>query len=164
MFLSFKLRRSSHEMKRLCIIPCGAKKIWDVDPSKGATKARYVYRSPFHTACQKYATAFFSDWVILSAKHGFLFPDDLVLANYDVAFGTKKDDIITSETLRHQLKEKGLMDYQEIIVLGGKKYRKVISEVFDESYHFTYPLSGCKGIGYMLQRLNKAVESKEEIK
>ncbi|OKL35440.1 DUF6884 domain-containing protein [Domibacillus mangrovi] len=151
-------------MKRLCIIPCGAKKIWDVDPLKGATKACYVYRSPFHIACQKYATVFFSDWVILSAKHGFLFPDDLVLANYDVAFGTKKDDIITAEALRHQLKEKEIKDYQEIIVLGGKKYRKVISEVFDESYHVTYPLSGCKGIGYMLQRLNKAVESKEEIK
>lgn len=151
-------------MKRLCIIPCGAKKIWDVDPLKGTTKARHAYRSSFHTACQKYATAFFTDWVILSAKHGFLLPDDLVPANYNVAFGTKNDGIITAEALRHQRKEKGLMDYQEIIVLGGKKYRKVISEIFDEVDHVTYPLAGCKGIGYMLQRLNKSIESKEEIK
>lgn len=151
-------------MKRLCIIPCGAKKIWDVDPSRGVVKACSVYKSPFHTACQKYATAFFTDWVILSAKHGFLLPDDLVPANYDVAFGTKNAAIMTAEALRHQRKEKGLMDYQEIIVLGGKKYRKVISEIFDEEDHVTYPLAGCKGIGYMLQRLNKAIESEEEIK
>jgi hypothetical protein len=151
-------------MKRLCIIPCGSKKIWDVDPLKGATKASNVYLSSFHSSCQNYAKEFFGNWVILSAKYGFLFPDDSVLTNYDVAFGTKNDEIITTEDLRNQIKEKGLMEFQEIIVLGGKKYTKVISEIFGESYQVSYPLSDCKGIGYMLQRLNKAVESKKEIK
>jgi hypothetical protein len=37
-------------MKRLCIIPCGAKKIWDVDPGIGPSAAKDVYLSPFHRA------------------------------------------------------------------------------------------------------------------
>lgn len=45
-------------MKRLCIIPCGAKKIWDVDPSIGPSAAKDVYLSPFHRACGAYAQTF----------------------------------------------------------------------------------------------------------
>ena len=31
----------------------------------------------------------FENWVILSAKHGFLRPSDIVLENYDLAFDSK---------------------------------------------------------------------------
>ncbi|WP_241657896.1 hypothetical protein [Anaerobacillus alkaliphilus] len=56
-------------MKRLCVIPCGSKKIWSKHPNNGPTIARDVYVGSFGKACQKYATTFFSDWVILSAKY-----------------------------------------------------------------------------------------------
>ncbi|MGT4652759.1 DUF6884 domain-containing protein, partial [Bacillus cereus] len=32
-------------MKRVCIIPCGAKKIWDVHPEAGSQPANLVYLS-----------------------------------------------------------------------------------------------------------------------
>lgn len=66
-------------MRRLCIIPCGKKKIWDKYPDYGPMEAKDVYISPFGKACQAYATMFFENWVILSAKHGFLRPNDIVL-------------------------------------------------------------------------------------
>lgn len=46
-------------MKRLCIIPCGKKKIWDKYPDYGPMEAKDVYISPFGKACQAYATMFF---------------------------------------------------------------------------------------------------------
>lgn len=45
-------------MKRLCIIPCGKKKIWDKYVDYGPTEAKNVYISPFGKACQAYATEF----------------------------------------------------------------------------------------------------------
>ena len=45
-------------MRRLCIIPCGKKKIWDKYPGYGPMEAKDVYISPFGKACQSYATMF----------------------------------------------------------------------------------------------------------
>ena len=72
LFLYLKVRSEVRKtMRRLCIIPCGKKKIWDKYPDYGPMEAKDVYISPFGKACQAYATMFFENWVILSAKHGF---------------------------------------------------------------------------------------------
>lgn len=149
-------------MKRLCIIPCGSKKIWDSQPEAGETEAMRVYKSAFHRACQSYARTFFTDWVILSAKHGFLLPHDQVSANYDVAFGTRNPEIISIERMSTQAKEKHLDEAEEVIVLGGKKFAAFIPRVFPEQ-RIEFPLADCQGIGYMLQKLNRAVEQKREM-
>lgn len=107
-------------MKRLCIIPCGKKKIWDVQPDAGPVRAEDAYLSPFHQACERYAKTFFDEWVILSAKHGFLRPDDLVSGNYDVTFGTGHPEIMTADELSRQFHEKGFSDIEELVMLGGK--------------------------------------------
>ncbi|MDQ7726376.1 hypothetical protein FPQ02_17180 [Bacillus halotolerans] len=150
-------------MKRLCIIPCGAKKIWDIQPDAGLTRAEDTYLSPFHQACERYAKAFFDDWVILSAKHGFLRPHDIVPENYDVAFGSGHSEIMTEEKLSRQYREKGFLEKEELVMLGGKKYRKVLNTVVGDHQHISWPLAPYKGIGYMLQALNRAVEEKQEL-
>ncbi|MES9668887.1 hypothetical protein CN941_14205 [Bacillus cereus] len=149
-------------MKRLCIIPCGKKKIWDKYPDYGEAEAKDVYISPFGKACQAYATEFFENWVILSAKHGFLRPDDIVLENYDLAFDSKSDEIISIEQLQKQMVDKDLLQFEEIVLLAGKKHKKVVTKLYPEEI-ITYPLAGCRGIGYMLQRLNGAVEVQKEV-
>lgn len=146
-------------MSSLCILPCGAKKIWDVDPQAGPTAAKHVYKSALHKACRRYAETFAERWVILSAKHGFLLPDDIVPGQYDVGFQHKDRDVVTAERLKEQMVHKQLDVYTDVIVLGGKKFVKVLSPLFDSSYTVRYPLGDCKGIGYMMQRLNQAVES-----
>lgn len=148
-------------MKRLCIIPCGKKKIWDKHSNYGPMEAKDVYISPFGKACQAYATMFFENWVILSAKHGFLRPNDIVLENYDLAFDSKSDEVISIEQLQKQLVDKSLLQFDEIVLLAGKKHKKVVTKLYPEEM-ITYPLEGCKGIGYMLQRLKEAVKEGEQ--
>ncbi|MFF1991854.1 DUF6884 domain-containing protein [Bacillus mycoides] len=149
-------------MKRLCIIPCGKKKIWGNYPEYGEAEAKDVYISPFGKACQAYATEFFENWVILSAKHGFLRPNDIVKENYDLAFDSKSNEIISIEQLKQQMIDKGLLQFDEIVLLAGKKHKKVVTKLYPEEV-ITYPLEGCQGIGYMLQRLKGAVEAQQEI-
>ncbi|HDR4372426.1 TPA: hypothetical protein QCP80_002232 [Bacillus cereus] len=149
-------------MKRICIIPCGKKKIWDKHSDYGSMEAKDVYISPFGKACQAYATMFFENWVILSAKHGFLRPNDIVLENYDLAFDSKSDEVINIEQLQKQMVDKSLLQFDEIVLLAGKKHKKVVTKLYPEEM-ITYPLEGCKGIGYMLQRLKEAVKEGEEI-
>ncbi|MGX5373994.1 DUF6884 domain-containing protein [Bacillus cereus] len=149
-------------MKRLCIIPCGKKKIWDKHSDYGPMEAKDVYISPFGKACQAYATMFFENWVILSAKHGFLRPSDIVLENYDLAFDSKSDEVISIEQLQKQMVDKSLLQFDEIVLLAGKKHKKVVTKLYPEEM-ITYPLEGCKGIGYMLHRLKEAVKEREEI-
>ena len=93
----------------------------------------------------------FKNWVILSAKHGFLRPNDIVLENYDLAFDSKSDEVINIEQLQKQMVDKSLLQFDEIVLLAGRSIKssdKVISRRNDY-----ISARGCKGIGYMLQRL-----------
>jgi len=143
--------------KVLCIIPCGNRKIWDKNPNAGPTRARDVYIGPFAKKCKEYAEKFYpSSWCILSAKYGFLFPDDMVPGPYNVTFNDKRTNPISVEELSKQVKEKGLDKYEKILVLGGKKYVSVVRKVFSKKKIYV-PLEGYKGIGYMMNRINKAI-------
>lgn len=150
-------------MKRLCIIPCGSKKVWEKLPNCGEVEARFVYISSFHKACQKYAESFFDDWVILSAKHGFLYPYDLINGQYNVTFKKKTDEVISIDELKAQAEQKGLFNFHEITVLAGKDYSSVVSKVFDSGYKLMFPLKGCRGNGYMHQRIIHSLEQNREI-
>lgn len=94
-------------MKRLCIIPCGAKKIWDVDPSIGPSAAKDVYLSPFHRACGAYAQTFCGLGDSFS-KTRFLKPEDIVPENYDVTFGMDHPEIMADDELKAQGERKKL--------------------------------------------------------
>ena len=144
-------------MRILCIVPCGNKKIWDKEPNAGPQRAKNVYIGPFANKCRKYAERFYpSSWVILSAKYGFLFPDDIVHGPYNVSFNDKNTNPITVEELKSQAKDKGLCNYEKIVVLGGKNYTQIIKDVF-QNKGIHAPLVDCKGIGYMMGKLNEAI-------
>jgi hypothetical protein len=145
-------------MKTLCIVPCGNKKIWDKNPKAGPTKAKYVYIGPFAKKSREYAMRFYpSSWCILSAKYGFLFPNDIVPVSYNVSFNDRKTNPITTKELSAQVKEKELDRYGQIVILGGKNYVEMANEVFSSKEILT-PLSDCKGIGYMMGKLNDAIK------
>lgn len=144
--------------KRLCIIPCGSAKVWDSNPNAGPQKAEDVYTGVFAASCQRYARTFFDHWVILSAKHGFLFPGGMVSEAYNVSFIKPSSETITIEALEHQALQLGLLDFDEITVLGGKHYVERAKAIFRSGQQIELPLHDCKGIGYMLQRLSQALE------
>jgi len=145
-------------MKVLCVVPCGNKKIWNKKPNIGPQRARNVYIGPFASKCREYAERFYpSSWVILSAKYGFLFPDDVVPGPYNISFNDKNTNPITVKELRSQAKDKGLCNYERIVVLGGKNYTQIIKDIF-QNKEIHDPLVDCKGIGYMMGKLNEAIK------
>ena len=145
-------------VKALCIVPCGNRKIWDKHPYLGAQKARDVYVGSFAKKCQEYAETFYGDsYCILSAKYGSLLPDEIIPESYNVSFNKKITNPIKVEYLKKQRKEKNLDGYDEIVVLGGKNYAKMAKEVFSEK-EIHLPLNDCKGIGYMMGKMNDAIK------
>lgn len=151
------------ESRKLCIIPCGSAKVWDKNQNAGPQKAKDIYTGVFAVACQRYATSFYDHWVILSAKHGFLYPNDVITETYNVSFIKPSEETISIEELRSQARTKGLINFNEITVLGGKHYVERAMKVFDQGQSFNLPLSDCTGIGYMLQKLTNALEANTSI-
>ncbi|WP_010530343.1 DUF6884 domain-containing protein [Lentibacillus jeotgali] len=146
-------------MTELSIIPCGRKKIWDKQPEMGAVPAKDAYIGTLHQRSRQYAEMFTDQWVILSAKHGFLLADDIVDGQYDVTFGQKSDEIITRDKLIRQVIDKQLDQFDRLVVLTGKKYKPVINGTFAEDMPRVYPLLPYGGIGYILQALKQSVET-----
>lgn len=114
----------------LCIVPCGSKKIWDKNPNAGPTPAKDVYIGPLAKKCKEYARKFYpSPWCIMFAKYGFLFPDEIIEGTYNVSFNDKKTNPISVEALVEQAQEKGLSNFNAIIVLGGRNYVNMVKSL-----------------------------------
>lgn len=144
-------------MKTICVVPCGSKKIWDKNPNAGPTKARHVYIGPFAKKCREYAERFYPEsWYILSAKYGFLHPEDIIPESYNVSFNDSSTRPITLDELNIQKSEKGLDTSEKVVVLGGKNYVRMIEDLFP-ALEIVTPLSDCKGIGYMMGKISEMI-------
>lgn len=85
-------------------------------------------------------------------------PDFVIPEDYNVTFNKPSRHVVSIERLKEQALATGLKeDYKEIVVLGGREYVSRISAVFDGCVIHT-PLATCKGMGYMMQKLNKAIQ------
>lgn len=147
----------------LCIIPCGKKKIWDKQPDAQQVYAKDVYIGSFSKKCKQYAEKFYpNSWYILSAKHGFLSPMESLSTNYNVSFNDRYSNTIAINKLISQVAEKNLEEYDEIVVLGGKHYTEIVTKIFSQKEIHT-PLENCKGIGYMMQKLNDSLNNENTI-
>lgn len=138
----------------LCVVPCGRVKIWDKNPKAGPTPAQEVYQGTFSKKCQEYAKKFYPDsWCILSAKHGLMLPEEEISGPYNVTFNDKNTNPVDFDFLSNQVIEKKLDDYDKIVVVAGKNYENILKTVFNDKEVYN-PLNGCKGIGYMMNRLS----------
>lgn len=145
-------------MKTLCIVPCGSRKIWSKHSNAGPTAAKDVYIGPFAKKCQQYARHFHpNSWCILSAKYGFLFPEDVVPEDYNITFMKKKTHPIPLSALKVQAESKHLQKYEAVVILGGKEYVNIVKEVFVNSA-ICLPLKGAGGIGKMMQRIDELLK------
>ena len=148
---------------KLCIVPCGNMKIWDVNPQAGPSRARDAYIGPFAKACIEYAEKFYpNSYVILSAKYGFLFPDEVIPGPYNVTFNDPSTNPISVEELKRQAEEKGLMEYDEIVVVAGSNYVNMVRRVF-RGKKVVAPLVGLVGMGLMISALKRAVREGKEL-
>lgn len=104
----------------LVIIPCGRAKIWDKSPNAGPISAAHAYIGAPFTVNRRYAEASGSEWVILSAKYGFLHPTDLVPGPYEVTFKRLASNPVGVPVLQDQVRQMQLDRYAEVVGLGGK--------------------------------------------
>ncbi len=147
-------------MKTLCIVPCGKQKIWKKNPAAGPTLAKEVYTGSFARKCQEYASLFYpTDYVILSAKYGFLWPNDVIPGDYSVTFNDLRTHPITISELEKSARSKDLYAYDQIVVVAGKNYVDMAKKVFPGK-HIHDPLKGCTRNGFMMQRLKQAILKK----
>ncbi|GAA0488017.1 hypothetical protein GCM10008986_11980 [Salinibacillus aidingensis] len=147
-------------LNELYVIPSGKPKIWDHKPELGSVKACEAYTGTFHRLLQQYVEMINVHWVIISPKYGILNPDEFVPETYNLSFSMKKNpDVISVERMSQQLSEKGLSDAKRVVMLGGKKFKPIMEQLFPQaSLH--YPLHGSKGIGAMQKSLKDAINNK----
>lgn len=145
-------------MKTLCVVPCGKAKVWDKEPTRGPTAARFVYTGSFATAARHYAEQFHPRaWMILSAKFGFLAPDDLVPGPYEVTFNKRTRDVITPAQLAAQVAARRLGRFDQVVVIAGRVYGDMVRVAFDRTKaEVVVPMTGLTGMGKMLAALKKA--------
>lgn len=140
----------------LVVVPCGKAKVWDREPQAGPTAAAQAYTGPPFLAHRAYAEAAGGDWVVLSAKWGFLWPTDPVPGPYDVTFNDRRTRPIDLLALRQQVAPRGLASYAEVVGLGGEEYRAAVRVAFGlTGAHLSFPFAGLP-LGKMIQAVRKA--------
>lgn len=127
----------------LVIVPCGLLKIWDKYPDAGPTPAAEAYIGPPFVVNRAYAERSGGDWVVLSAKYGFVRPADIIPGPYNTTFKRKSSNPIGTAALREQVPAMGLDRYTDVIGLGGKEYREAIGAAFRGApVSLTFPFAG----------------------
>jgi len=143
---------------QICIISCGKKKIWDINPVAEKVAAKDAYIGLYFKTNRAYAEKFFDRWYILSAKYGFLKPTTLI-ENYNAKLGKKRTNPITLDELTKQAKEmiRELSTEFEITVLGGRIYREMTKKAFKGYIVKELEILKGKGIGKQIALLQKAI-------
>jgi hypothetical protein len=127
----------------LVIVPCGKAKIWARHPQAGPVVAADAYVGAPFSVNRRYAERMGGDWVILSAKYGFLRPADVVPGAYDTTFTRRSTNPIGPVALREQVEQMRLGRYDDVIGLGGKEYRATIDAAFEGTkVRLSFPFAG----------------------
>lgn len=143
----------------LVIVPCGRSKIWDKEAAHGPVAAMDAYAGAPFRLNRRYAERFSDQWVILSAKYGFIDPEFELPGTYDVSFKLPATHPIGADALQRQVADRGLSRHGVVIGLGGGSYRKAIEAAFAPfGVSPVFPFAGLP-IGKMMQATKRATES-----
>ena len=118
--------------KLLFVVPCGKRKIWDIDPYfKGEkVKARSAYKGGLSSsaiACAQTFEHLGHPFLILSTKYGFLDPDEKIDMYREEHF------IISDKDLLEQAQVLDLSEIAAILVLALKEYHEKVHFAFQHS-------------------------------
>lgn len=144
-------------IERLIIIPCGRRKIWGVSPDAGPTRAALAYTGAPFKMNRRYAESFSSRWMILSAHYGLIEPDFMIPAPYDTTFNRSSSHPIAVERVTEQVGEQGLFLFGAVEGLGGKHYRRVLTEAFRPyGIRVEFPFAGLT-VGRAMRAIKQAL-------
>jgi len=145
--------------RTLVIVPCGLSKIWKKRPDAGPTPARLAYIGVPFKVNREYAERFGDQWVVLSAKYGFITPSFVVPGPYNVTFKRRSTNPVSIDVLRRQVADLSLGDFGDVLALGGKEYLQVVAAAFEGAHptmHF--PFAG-KTLGNGLAAVKQAIRT-----
>jgi hypothetical protein len=146
--------------KILVIVPCGQGKIWDKQPDLGPVPAKEAYTGAPFKVNKAYAEHVSDNWIILSAKYGFVSPDFLISEPYNVTFKKQSTNPVSISVLLEQVMAWNLDQFDTIVGLGGKEYRSMIQQAFaDHNVRIEFPFEGLP-LGMAMQAAKKAIETK----
>ncbi len=141
----------------LVIVPCGQRKIWNKNPEAGPTIAEHAYTGAPFSVNKGFAQRFGEQWLILSAKYGFIEPDFLIPGPYNVTFKRSSNELVSAAMLKQQVQALGLDSSTSVIGLGGKDYRQAIETAFEGTgIKLHFPFSGLP-IGRAMQATKQAI-------
>jgi cytoplasmic iron level regulating protein YaaA (DUF328/UPF0246 family) len=140
-----------NQKKTLIITSCSKKK----DQSRGEMKSAKRYCGQFFNLTQQFAYKNDYDLLIISAKYGLLRPDDMI-ENYDLRLNNQKEALQLRSKVIPQLKEIIKEEnYDRIIIIMGKLYKKVIEDLVDERFVFLESKNGIFDYIRKMSQLNK---------
>ena len=141
-------------MKRrdLIIVPCSSRK--NILLNFRSLPARSAYTGQAFVFARDYIEAFEIDWIILSAKHGFIWPTTRI-AYYDARMpsGQVPHDVRESIYRMTRSDFTRLMEFGRYVCLGGADYCNAAEQILRKPIE--RPLAGL-GIGKMLFNLKWA--------
>lgn len=134
-------------MRTFTLVSCVGKKFYR------AANAEHLYRSPWFRLASAYARRNSSGWAILSAKHGLVYPWE-VIEPYEMTLNTmsKNDRKTWSNKVIYEL---AMQEWDCYEILAGKKYREFICPwMADNGIEYYVPMEGL-GIGQQLKWLKE---------
>lgn len=144
----------------LIIIASGKPKIWDKLPDIGPVKASEVYTGTFHRLSRAYAEQFANEYLILSPNMVFT-TGRYCFKNIRCSFHHERNwrGYDSARELKEQWQKLQINPTEPIPMLGGKKFRGLLTSITAGKQLFSFPLDGASGIGVMQQNLKQAVET-----
>lgn len=145
----------------LVIVPCGQGKIWDHDPQRGPAPAREAYTGAPFKVNREYAEHFAEQWIMLSAKYGFIAPDFMIPGPYNITFKKPSTGPVSLATVRQQVRDQHLERFTTVVGLGGKEYRAMVEQAFaGHPVTVCFPFAGLS-IGLAMRVVKGAVALNE---
>jgi hypothetical protein len=120
--------------------------------SKVKAPAKDMYLGPLFRKVKEFCEINNFDYVIISAKYGLLFPDE-VIEGYEKVLKNKKDIEAIRPLVEEKLR-KILNNYDRIVVIAGENYIKTLENLIDDRF---YQVKG-KGYGDLYSKVKSAVE------
>jgi hypothetical protein len=120
--------------------------------SKVKAPAKDMYQGPLFRKVKEFCEINNFDYVIISAKYGLLFPNE-VIEGYEKVLKSKKDVEAIRPIVEEKLR-KILNNYDRIVVIAGENYVKTLENLIDDRF---YHVKG-KGYGDLHSKVKSAVE------
>ena len=144
----------------LVVVPCGKDKIWRKFPNRGPTPAGEAYIGQPFVMNRAYADRFAERWVVLSAKYGFVWPEEVIPGPYNTTFKKKASGPVAITELQEQTRSKQLDRFETVVGLGGKEYRQAVADAFaSTSAEIRFPFAGLRGNGDIMGQIKRAIAS-----